>query len=171
VVKATCLGEITVDKSWSSKLGVCREASSLTQENYLLKNSTRKRRKDDLGRPRHVKRIKKELIGIGIRNVNTMLKAEEMQEIADEIFGSQIQVVALQEIRGSGYGSLKKDKYSIYHNCNPSNTGHAGTGYIIQKSSMNKILGFEPISDRICKLRAKGKFYNMIIKCMCFNGR
>jgi hypothetical protein len=25
---------------------------------------------------------------------------------------------------------------------------------------MNKILGFEPISDRICKLRVKGKFYN-----------
>jgi hypothetical protein len=26
---------------------------------------------------------------------------------------------------------------------------------------MNKALGFEPISDRICKLRVKGKFYNM----------
>ena len=28
---------------------------------------------------------------------------------------------------------------------------------------MNKILGFEPISDRICKLRVKGKFYNMTL--------
>jgi len=26
---------------------------------------------------------------------------------------------------------------------------------------MNKILGFEPISDRICKLRIKGNFYNI----------
>ena len=40
VVKAIHLGEITPDKSWSSILGVCREASSLTQENYLLKSST-----------------------------------------------------------------------------------------------------------------------------------
>ena len=32
---------------------------------------------------------------------------------------------------------------------------------MIQKSAMNKILGFEPISDRICKLRIKGKFYNI----------
>jgi len=28
---------------------------------------------------------------------------------------------------------------------------------------VNKILGFEPISDLICKLRVKGKFYNMIL--------
>jgi len=37
VVKAIRLGEITPDKSWSSRLWVCREACSLTQENYLLK--------------------------------------------------------------------------------------------------------------------------------------
>jgi len=29
---------------------------------------------------------------------------------------------------------------------------------------MNKILGFEPISGHICKLRVKGKFYNMTNK-------
>ena len=28
---------------------------------------------------------------------------------------------------------------------------------------MNKIMGFEPISDHICKLRVKGKFYNMTL--------
>ena len=32
---------------------------------------------------------------------------------------------------------------------------------------MNKILGFEPISDRICKLRVKGKFYNMALINIC----
>jgi exonuclease III len=31
---------------------------------------------------------------------------------------------------------------------------------MIQKSSVNKIIGFEPISDHICKLRVKGKFHN-----------
>jgi hypothetical protein len=46
-VKAIHLGEITPEKSWSSRLGVCREASSLTQENYLLKISTKERRTDD----------------------------------------------------------------------------------------------------------------------------
>jgi exonuclease III len=67
-----------------------------------------------LGRQRHVKRIKGELMVIGTWNVNTMLKAGKMQEIADKIVGSQLQIVALQEIRWRGYGLLKKDKYSIY---------------------------------------------------------
>ena len=86
-----------------------------------------------------------------------------MQEIADQIVGSPIQIVALQEIRWREYGSLKKDKYSIYYSCNPNTTGQAGTGFIIQKSAMHKILGFEPISDHICKLRVKGKFYDMTV--------
>ena len=90
-----------------------------------------------------------------------MLKAGKMQEITDQIMSSQIQIVALQEIRWRGYGIIKKDKYSVYCSCNTNSTGQAGTGFIIQKSTMNKILGFEPISDRICKLRVKGKFYNM----------
>jgi len=28
---------------------------------------------------------------------------------------------------------------------------------------MNKIMDFDPISDRICKLRRKGKFYNITL--------
>ena len=52
-----------------------------------------------LGRPRQVKRMKEELLDIRTWNVNTMLKAGKMQEIADQIVGSQIQTVALQEVR------------------------------------------------------------------------
>ena len=107
--------------------------------------------------------MKKELLDIVTWNVNTMLKAGKMQEIADQIVGSQIQIVALQEIRWRGYGLLKKDEYLVYYSCNPNTTEQAGTEFIIQKSAMNKILGFEPISDRICKLRVKGKFYNMTL--------
>jgi hypothetical protein len=39
-----------------------------------------------------------------------MLKAGKIQEIADQIVGSQIQVVALQEIRWREHGLIKKDK-------------------------------------------------------------
>jgi len=93
--------------------------------------------------------MKKELLDIGTWNVNTMLKAGKMHEIADQIVDSQIQIAALQEIRWRGYGLLKKYKYSIYYSCNSNTTGQAGAGFVIQKSAMNKILGFEPISDCI----------------------
>jgi exonuclease III len=102
--------------------------------------------------------MKAELMDIGTWNVNTMLKAGKMQEIADQIVGSQLQIDALQEIRWRGYGLLKKDKYSTY-SCSPTATCYAGTGFITQKKpAMKKILGFEPISDRTCKLRVKENF-------------
>jgi hypothetical protein len=37
--------------------------------------------------------MKKELIDIGTWNVNTMLKASKIQEIVDQIIGSQLQIV------------------------------------------------------------------------------
>ena len=107
--------------------------------------------------------MKEEFLDIGTWNVNTLLKVGKMQEIADQIVGSQIQIVALQEIRWRGYGLLKKDKYSVYYSCSSNTTGQAGTGFIIQKLAVNKVLGFEPISDRICKLRVKGKFHNITL--------
>jgi len=67
-----------------------------------------------------------------------MLKAGKMQEIADQIVGSQIQIIVLQKIRWRGYGLLKKDKYSICYSSNPNTTGLARTGFIIQKSAINK---------------------------------
>jgi exonuclease III len=102
--------------------------------------------------------MKKELFDIRTWNVNKMLKARKMQEIVDQIVGSQIQMVALQEIRRTGCGLLKNDKYLIYYSCNPNTRGQAGTGFVTQKSATNKILGFEPISDHICKLRIKENF-------------
>jgi exonuclease III len=41
--------------------------------------------------------------------------------------------------------------------------GQHGTSFIITGCATKCILGFEPINERMCKLRIKGKFYNMTI--------
>ena len=38
-----------------------------------------------------------------------------------------------------------------------------GTGFLVKKEIVKNILGFEPINERISKLRLKGKFYNITI--------
>jgi hypothetical protein len=162
-VKATRIGEITLDKSWSSRLGVCREASSCTQEKRIAKKAQRGNAGQIIVGQRHVKRMKEEQLDLGTWNVNKMLKAGKKPEIADQIVCSQIQIIALQEVRWKRYGLLKIDKYSIYYSCSPNTTGHAGPGFIIQKAAMIKVLGFEPISDRLCTLRVKGKFHNLTL--------
>jgi hypothetical protein len=164
IAKATRLGEITLDKSWSSRLGLWCEANSLTQEKPLAKKAQRRNaRQMILGQQGHVKKMKDELMEVGTWNVNTMLKEVKMQETVDQIVGSQIEIIAIQEIRWRGYGLLKKDKYSIHYSCNPISTDQAGTVFIIKQLAMNKILGFKLISECTCKLRVKGKFHNITL--------
>ena len=55
-----------------------------------------------------VKRIRKDTIYIGTWNVMTMLKAGKMIEIADEMLKTQLQIIALQELRWKGLGKLIK---------------------------------------------------------------
>jgi hypothetical protein len=60
---------------------------------------------------------------IGTWNILTMLKPGKMQEIAEQIQNTTLQIVALQQIRWK----VKKD-YLLYYSCNPDTTGEFGTG-------------------------------------------
>ena len=53
-------------------------------------------------RPRHVKRRKRNQLVIGTWSILTMLKPGKMQEIAEHIQNTTLQIVALQEIRWKG---------------------------------------------------------------------
>jgi len=72
-----------------------------------------------------------------------------------------LQIVALQEIRWKGQGQINKDKCNLYYSCNKSQTGQLGTDFLVKKEIVKNILGFEPINERISKLRLKGKFHNI----------
>ena len=65
---------IVGDESYQNIVGSHgHEASSLAQENYLVKKAQQGNAGQMiLGRPRHVKRMKKELLDIGTWNVNTI---------------------------------------------------------------------------------------------------
>ena len=45
---------------------------------------------------------------LGTWNILTMLKPGKMQEIAEQIQNTTLQIVALQEIRCKGYGHIRK---------------------------------------------------------------
>jgi exonuclease III len=79
---------------------------------------------------------------------------------------TSLQIVALQEIRGKGYGHIKKKDYSLYYSCNPDSTGHLGTGFLVQKEIEKNVLGFEPCNERMCKLRIKDKCRNLSLICV-----
>jgi exonuclease III len=103
------------------------------------------------------------MIYIGTWNVTTVLKTGKMNEIADEMAKTQVQIIALQELRWKGEGQINKPTYTLYYSCNPEKTGQLGTGFMIRKEIKKNILSFEPYNKRLCKLRIKGKFNNLSI--------
>jgi len=71
------------------------------------------------------------MIYIGTWNVMTMLKVGKINEIADEMLKTQLQVIALQEMRWKGTGQINKPKYMLYYSCNLEKMGQTGTGFMI----------------------------------------
>jgi hypothetical protein len=49
---------------------------------------------------------------IGTWNVKTLLKPGKMQELAEELFKTQLEIVTIQEIRWSGTELIKKKDFS-----------------------------------------------------------
>ena len=97
----------------------------------------------------------------GTWNVMTMLKPGKMNEIAEQMLSTQIQIIALQEIRWKGHGQIKKNKYSLYYSCSQQKTCQFGTGFMVKKEIEKNIMSFTPINERICTLRLKGKLHNI----------
>jgi len=74
-----------------------------------------------------------------------------------------IQIRALQEMRWPQEGWIKKKNYALLYSGLKTSKGQHGTESLITSCVTQCILGFEPINEGMCKLRIKGKFYNITI--------
>jgi hypothetical protein len=59
--------------------------------------------------------------------------------------------------------AIKKQNYSLYYSGHSSKTGQASTGFILLKKMQNYVIGFESYNERLCKLRLKGKYNNIML--------
>jgi hypothetical protein len=84
-----------------------------------------------------------------------------MVETADELKKYNMQITALQEVRWPQDGWIKNKNYTLVDSGSKTSKWQHGTGFLITGCATQCILDFEPINERMCKLRMKGKFYNM----------
>jgi exonuclease III len=84
-----------------------------------------------------------------------------MNELAEELTKTRLEIVAIQEIRWSGIGVIKRKDFSLYYSGTKEQTGQAGTGFILLGKIRDNVLGFEAVNERICKIRLKGKYNNI----------
>ena len=113
-------------------------------------------------RYRPMKKLKDNDFRIGTWNVLTMLQAGKLAEITDELISYGIKIAALQEIRWKDEGELRKKHYSVFYS-GSKKEGHKGTGFWVSKTARESVLGFEPINNRLCLLKLKGKFQNITL--------
>jgi len=95
----------------------------------------------------------------GTWNVRTGLQAGNMNMTAEEVERYKMDLVAVQEIRWKGKGSIRKMKFTLLYSGN-DRQDNRGVDFIVSKKASRSVLGFSPISERICTLRIKGKFHN-----------
>jgi len=95
-------------------------------------------------------------------NITTMLQVGKMMEIAEELQKYEIDIAAIQEVRWKGYGRINKTKFTVYYS-GAEKQGEHGVGFIVTKKLRNYCMGFDPINERMCKLRIRGKFYNLTL--------
>ena len=58
----------------------------------------------------------------GTWNIRTLLHPDKMQELAEQLSTTKLEVLALQEIRWSETGLIKKQNYSLYYSGPSSKT-------------------------------------------------
>ncbi|CAG9573517.1 unnamed protein product [Danaus chrysippus] len=115
-------------------------------------------------RPRLRKMDNRFSMRFGTWNIQTMLQAGKMMEVGDVLCRYNLDLIALQEVRWSGTGQIEKQNFTLYYS-GATKQGLYGTGFMVGRKLKPSILGFEPISDRLCSIRVKGKLYNSTFIC------
>ena len=97
----------------------------------------------------------KKNISIATWNVRTMNNGNT-QIITREMGRNGIDLMGISETKWKGIGQVKSDDYSVYFSGNDK-IERKGVAFIFTEKIKKCVLGFNPISDRIIKIRIQGK--------------
>ena len=86
-----------------------------------------------------------------------------MEELAEEMTKTQLEIVAIQETRWLGTGYIRKRDFSTYYSGTRDQIGQAGTGFSLLGRIRENVTGCEAMNDRLCKIRLKSKYNNLTL--------
>lgn len=84
-----------------------------------------------------------------------------MTTVLSDLDRYRLAITAIQEVRWTGTGHLKTEKYTVFYS---GGTKHErGVGFIVNDQVLQNVKKFEAINDRICFLEIQCKWFKIIL--------
>ncbi|CAG4965960.1 unnamed protein product [Colias eurytheme] len=111
-------------------------------------------------RPGFAKRINE--FSLCTWNLRTLYRPAGLQLLCQQLIQHRADITAVQELRWVGDGVIEKPDFTTYYSCHKKN--HIfGTGFVVSKRLKHLVIDFQPINERVCKIRLRGRFQNYTI--------
>lgn len=118
-------------------------------------------------RPEHGKRLgtKKDYdLKICTWNVRTLNRPGAMQELENVLKKTKADITAIQELRRKDKGIEKRGSCAVYFSGHKKHR-HFGCGFVVSTKLRERVLRWDPIDERLCSIRIKGRFFNVSLIC------
>ena len=102
-------------------------------------------------------------VRIGTWNVRTLMQTASLELLTREMDRSKVQLLGLSEVRWKGKGHFTTDDgHTVYFSGNEKG-GQRGVAFVANQHVAKRVLGYNPINDRLISLRLQAKPINITI--------
>ena len=100
---------------------------------------------------------------IGAWNVRKLKESGKLHTICDEMDRNKLEILGIAETNWTDRGSFRTHEYKtvIYSGKDKGHGYSNGVTVILSKESAKSLIGYNPISDRILKVRIRAKPYSI----------
>lgn len=105
----------------------------------------------------------KKSIRIGTWNVQSLYRPGHARTVLNEMKKYKLDVLGLQEVRWTENGEYKQDKYSILYSGRQDGIHRQGVGLCLSEKARKSLLSFQPINERLLKVRLNCKWFNLSV--------
>ncbi|KAK9693714.1 hypothetical protein QE152_g34012 [Popillia japonica] len=99
------------------------------------------------------------LCNIGTWNVRGTYGEGALQNLAAIMKKYEIDILAVQETKQKGQEIITLDGYTLFNSGGENRC--LGVGFLLRNEFKYKVVDFEPIGERVCRLRLRGKYWKI----------